>query len=222
MTTQSRMFQRLGGLGIAFSVLFVAANFLFGSNPSTGASGAKVISYYQAHRVAEMAGVFVVAAAAIAFTFFLAGLRNKLGATDEGRRLSPTITVGGAVYVVGLLLLAALQIALVDAAHYRIDAAAQALNVLSADLWVPVVVGLSIVSLGTGVSAVRNATLPKWLAWASVALGILAVAGPIGGVAFLVAPLWTLAVGIVLLRSAATGETAPSHEAVASNAPAGS
>jgi hypothetical protein len=175
MTTQSRIFQRLGGLGIAFSVLFVAANFLFGSSPSTGASAAKVIGYFHAHRTAETAGVFVVAAAAIAFTFFLAALRHKLGATDEGRRLSPIVTAGGTVYVV---------------------------------------------SLGTGVSAIRSATLPKWLAWASVALGVLAVSGPAGSIAFLIAPLWTLTVGIVILRSTTADEKARSHEPAGSYLPA--
>jgi hypothetical protein len=220
MTTQSRIFQRLGGLGIAFSVLFVAANFLFGSSPSTGASAAKVIGYFHAHRTAETAGVFVVAAAAIAFTFFLAALRHKLGATDEGRRLSPIVTAGGTVYVVGLLLMAALQVALVDAAHFHIGAAAQSLNVLSNDTWLPVVVGLSIVSLGTGVSAIRSATLPKWLAWASVALGVLAVSGPAGSIAFLIAPLWTLTVGIVILRSTTADEKARSHEPAGSYLPA--
>ena len=73
---------------------------------------------------------------------------------------------------------------------------------LNADAWVPVVVGLSILALGTGISALRSETLPKWLGWASVGLGVLAVAGPLGGIAFLVAPLWTLVMGVVLFRSA--------------------
>jgi hypothetical protein len=59
------------------------------------------------------------------------------------------------------------------------------------------------VTLGTGVAALRSGALPRWLAWASVGLGILAVAGPLGAVAFLITPLWTLAVGIVLFRSPA-------------------
>jgi len=62
-------------------------------------------------------------------------------------------------------------------------------------------VGLALLGLGTGVSALRSATLPKWLGWVSVAFGVLALAGPAGGIAFLVAPAWALVIGIVIMRS---------------------
>ncbi len=216
MNTPSRLFQRLGGLGIVYSLLFVAANVLFGNDPSSGASGATVVKYYKAHRTSEIAGVFVVAAAAVVLTFFLTALRRKLGATSDGDRLAPIVTAGGAIYVVGLLIMTTLAVALVDTAKHGMTEAAQTLNVLSSDAWVPVVVGISIMALGTGISAVRHATLPKWLAWASVALGLLAVAGPLGAVAFLIAPLWTLAIGVVLLRSAPTADRpVPETEATA-------
>ena len=206
MNTPSRLFPRLGGLGIVYSVLFFVATLLFGNDPGTGASGPTVVKFYKAHRTSEIAGVFVVAVAAIAFTFFLSALRRRLELTVEGRRLSAVVTAGGAIYIVGLLLMCTLTVALVDAAHYGVSAAAQTLNVLASDAWVPVVVGLSITALGTGVSALRSATLPKWLAWASVALGVLAVSGPLGAVAFLIAPVWTLVMGVVLFRSAATDD----------------
>ena len=80
-------------------------------------------------------------------------------------------------------------------------ATAQTLNVLSSDMWLPVVVGLALLGLGTGVSALRSATLPTWLGWVSVAFGLLALAGPAGGIAFLVAPAWALVIGIVIMRS---------------------
>ncbi len=208
MSTQTRMFQRIGGLGIVYSVLFAVAFVLDGNDPATGSSGATVVKYYHSHRVSETAFVFVIATAAIVFTFFLCSLRRVLGMTTEGRLLGPIVTAGGAVYVSGLLVAGALTIALVDAAHYGITTAGQTLNVLSSDDWVPVVVGLSIVTLGTGIAALRTGALPRWLAWASLALGVLAIAGPLGGIAFLITPLWTLATGIVLLRSSATDEGA--------------
>lgn len=62
----------------------------------------------------------------------------------------------------------------------------------------------------------RNATLPKWLAWVSVVLGVSAVAGPLGAVAFLIAPVWRLAVGVVLSRSVPSDERSVS-EAVATD-----
>jgi uncharacterized protein involved in cysteine biosynthesis len=117
--------------------------------------------------------------------------------------------------------MAALTSALVDAGRYHLVGAAQTLNVLSADAWVPVVVGICLVALGTGVSALRSATLPKWVGWVSVVLAILALSGPAGAIAFLVAPLWALVVGVVLFRSPARVERLAT-QAVASYAPANS
>lgn len=216
MDTQSRLLRRIGGLGIVYSVLYVIGTlFLTGNQPTASASGAAVVTYYHSHRVAETAAVFVIAVAAVVFTFFLSSLRRTLGLTPEGRQLAPIVTAGGAVYVGGLLLMGSLIVALVDAAHHHLTAAAQTLNVLAADDFVPVVTGLSIVALGTGVAALRGATLPRWLAWASVGLGVLALAGPLGGVAFIVTPLWTLATGIVLLRSSAADRRIDTADTVA-------
>jgi hypothetical protein len=206
MNTQSRMLQRIGGLGVVYGVLFAAAYVLIGNTPSTGASAAAVVKYYHSHRVTEMAGVFVVAAAVLVFSFFISSLRRTLSRTDEGRQLSSIVTAGGAIYVTGLLLMGALTVALVDCAKYGLSSAAQTLNVLSSDAWVPVVVGISILALATGIAGLRSAALPRWLAWVSVALGILAVAGPLGGIAFLVTPVWGIATGIVLLRSSTPDE----------------
>jgi hypothetical protein len=61
---------------------------------------------------------------------------------------------------------------------------------------------LSMVVAATGIAALRTGALPRWLGWASIGLGVLAVAGPLGGIAFLLAPVWTLVVGIVLIRAA--------------------
>ncbi len=201
MQTQTRLWSRLGVLGGVYAVLFVIANFLIGNDPGTGADGPTVLRYYQAHRAAETAGVFVVAVAVVALTFFLASLRHTLSRTDEGRHLANVVTAGGAVYAVGLMLMAAMTVALVDAAKDHLTGTAQTLNVLSSDLWVPVVVGISLLGLGTGVSALRSATLPTWLGWASVVLGVLALAGPVGAIAFLLVPVWALVTGVVIMRS---------------------
>ena len=133
MNTQSRMPQRIGGLGIVYSLLFTGALILSGSQPSADASSASVIKYYRSHRAAETAAVFVIAAAAIVFTFFLSSLRGTLGRSTDARQLTPIVTAGGAVYVGGLLFMGALTIALVDSAHYRMTSVAQTLNVLSSD-----------------------------------------------------------------------------------------
>jgi hypothetical protein len=203
MHNQDRFWTRLGGLGIVYSALFVAVNVLFGSQPGTSAGGMSVIHFYRAHKASEIAGVFALAIGVVAFSFFVASLRRRLARTEDDSLLATAVTAGGAIYVTGLLVMAALQVALIDAANNRMIGAAQTLNVLSNDLWVPVVAGLSVLTLASGVTALRGTALPTWLGWASVGLGILALAGPVGGIAFLLAPVWTLVVGIVLMRGPA-------------------
>jgi hypothetical protein len=215
MQTQTKFWSRLGVLGGVYAVLFLIANVLIGNQPGTGATGTTIVSYYHTHRTAETAGVFVAALAVVALTFFLASLRHTLSRTDEGRFLANVVTAGGAVYAVGLMLMAALMVALVDAANNHLAGPVQTLNLLSNDLWVPVVVGLSLLGLGTGVSALRSATLPTWLGWGSVVFGVLALAGPAGAIAFLLAPVWALVTGIVIMRSSRTTTV------VADPAPAG-
>ena len=206
MQTQTRFWSRLGVLGGIYAVLFVIANILLG-DPGSGTAGATVVKYYQDHQTTETVGVFAVAFAVVALTFFLASLRRTLSATDEGRYLTSVITAGGAVYAAGLMMMTALTVALIDAAKNNMPGTAQTLNVLSSDMWLPVVVGLALLGLGTGVSALRSATLPKWLGWVSVAFGLLALAGPAGGIAFLVAPAWALVIGIVIMRSSRAAAT---------------
>ena len=212
MQTKTKFWSGLGLLGGAYAVLFVIANFLI-TSPGSGSTGAAVVRYYHDHQTAEMAGVFAVAFAVVALTFFLASLRRTLSGTDEGRHLASVVTAGGAVYAVGLMVMTALTVALVDAANSNLAGTAQTLNVLGNDLWVPVVAGLAMLGLGTGVAALRSATLPKWLGWVSVVFGVMALAGPAGAIAFLVAPAWALVTGIVLVRQSRSA-TAPGEPAV--------
>jgi hypothetical protein len=206
MQTPTRFWSRLGVLGGVYAVLFVIANILLGE-PGSGTAGAAVVTYYRDHQTTETIGVFAVAFAVVALTFFLASLRRTLSATDEGRYLANVVTAGGAVYTAGIMTMTALTVALVDAGKDNMPGTAQTLNVLSSDMWLPVVVGLALLGLGTGVAALRSATLPKWLGWVSVAFGLLALAGPAGGIAFLVAPVWALVIGIVIMRSSRAAAT---------------
>ena len=201
MNTPSRLARRLGALGIVYAVLYVVAATLHLSAPSAGASAARVIQYYHAHFVTMTVVVFSVIAGAVVFIFFLGSLRQALGITSESPVIGSIVTAGGAVYAGGLLLDALATNALLDAGHYQSAPAAAAINLIAANDWVPVVAGLSAVALGTGVAALRGGGLPRWLAWASTVLGVLALAGPLGEVAFGITPLWSVTVGIALMRS---------------------
>jgi len=203
MTSHTRLAQRVGALGIVYAVVFAVGYVLAGSGPSDDASGAAVVRYYTTHKTSETVAVFAVVIASVAFVLFASSLRRFLTRDNDSRLLNAAITAGSAVYASGVLLLALFTIGLVDAAKHSMGAVAQTLNVLSSDDWVPVVAGISMTALAVGLVALRTRALPRWLGWASIVLGIMAIAGPVGGIAFLLFPVWNLALGVVLLRRGA-------------------
>jgi len=177
-------------------------------------SPTKIVTYYANHHDSITALVFIVAFAMVAFAFFMSSVRRAVSRSGtDGGYLSIVAIIGAAVYIGGFLIGSLVELALADAGRAHDGSVTQTLNFLQQDEWVPVVVGLSITALATGIAGLRNHTLPRWLAWASVGLGVVALAGPAGGIAFLITPLWTLALGIVLLRRGA-------HTTTSSESPA--
>ena len=137
------------------------ANVFLGSTPSAKASPVTIVNYYSAHETRVMAGVFIVAFAALAFSFFLSALRPALAVAEADSGYVPQAAlIGGAIYLGGLLLMDVFNVSLIDAAHYHHQTAAQTLNFLKNDGWVPVAVGLSIVALWTGVAVLRAEPYP--------------------------------------------------------------
>jgi hypothetical protein len=192
--------QWLGGLGIVFAILYAIAFVATGNVPGIKASPATVMHYYNTHHSSSLAGVFMVLLSCVALAFFSGVLRTTAFPTEgKDRSLYSVSTLGTAVWISGLLLMAAFQITLIDATHYGHANVIQAVNYLAADDFFPVVVGLSIFCLATGIGLVRSRTLPGWLGWVTIALGVLALAGPLGGIAFMIAPLWALVTSVFLL-----------------------
>jgi hypothetical protein len=201
----TRPWQRIGALGIVYAILyFIAQLALEGNGPSEKASPAKVAAYYDHHSTSLTAAVFMTAVAMVVFAFFLTALRRTLSRSGrDGGYLSIATIVGGAAYISGHLVGGLFVLAARDAGQQHADAAAQTINFINTDDWALVVAGLSITALATGIAGLRNRTLPKWLAWVSIVLGVMAIAGPVGAIAFLLTPLWTIALGIVLMRRGA-------------------
>jgi hypothetical protein len=192
--------QWLAGLGLVYGIFFGVAALATNQGPGINAGAAAVARYYNSHHGSSNAGIFLVLAACVALAFFSGVLRSTVFPSPAKDRGLMTVSVlGTAVWISGLLLTAALQTTLLDASHYGHAAVIQSVNFLAADDFFPVVIGLSIFAIATGIGMVRSHALPAWLGWVTVALGVLAAAGPLGGIAFLLAPVWALVTGVVLL-----------------------
>jgi hypothetical protein len=195
--------ERLAPLaGVAFAVVFAVGLLTGGDTPATDAPGEEVIAHY-ADSGKVFAAILAMLIAALLFLFFAGALRGAMGASTGAPDWLGTVAFGGAViYAVALAIFAMSQIMLLDAADLGRPEVAQALNIFDNDNFFPAVLGLAAVLLATGLHALGSAVLPKWLAWVSIALAVLSMAGPAGILAFLLFPLWVLAVAIVLYRGA--------------------
>jgi hypothetical protein len=188
--------------GVLFAVIFAIGFLTSGDVPDVDASGDEVISHYD-DSGKVFVGIAALGLAAVALLFFAGVLRDRL--RETGPEWLATVAFGGAVvYAVGLGLFGMSQFALIDAADLGQPEVAQALNISDNDNFLPAVIGLAAVLLATGWHILASRSLPVWLGWVSLVLGILAMAGPAGFVAFLLFPIWVLVIAIILFREAAT------------------
>lgn len=209
----------MGGLGIVYAILFALGFIVLGgSDPSLSSKPTSIINYYNDHHDSALVGTFAVALGTVGFAFFAGVLRNAILATGRrARHLCAVAMIGVAVYVGGLLLMAVIHFTLLDAAHYKQPDVAQVLNFLDQDDFFPTVAGLSIFMLAIGTAILRTRALPIWLGWFALLVGVVAMAGPAGAIAFLFAPVWTLCAAIVLLlrQTPISDLTAPRADAPA-------
>ncbi|HEX2193142.1 MAG TPA: hypothetical protein VHH09_08100 [Acidimicrobiales bacterium] len=189
--------------GAVFAVVFAVAFLTGGDTPDTDASGLEVISHYEdaGEKLPLILGLVL---AAVLFLFFAGVLREALRANDAGPAWLATVAFGGGVvYATALAIFAMGQIMLLDASDLGDPQVAQALNIFDNDNFFPAVVGLATFLLATAWQTLRSRVLPAWVGWVSLVLGLLAVAGPVGFLAFLLFPIWVLVVSILLYRGTA-------------------
>jgi hypothetical protein len=190
--------------GVAAVAFIVAAFAVGGESPDSGDSGREVLRFYADNEGSQFAAAILLAYGSILLIFFAGALSALVRRTDPGSgALSRLVVAGGALEALGLAIFASFAFALADA-HDKIGPdAAQALNVLSQDFFLPLVVGVAVLMFSSAVAILRNAALPRWLGWAAVVIGVAAVT-PIGFFGFLATGLWILAASIYMLRAPAT------------------
>jgi hypothetical protein len=155
--------------------------------------------------LAPLTGVIFVL---LAVSFALSG--STPGAGASGRHVMtfrgsaagdvlPALSFGGAVLVaVGGSIFASVTIALSDVPGKLGPGAAQALNALSNDFFVPLIAGTCVFMIANGLATLRGRTLLAWLGWIGILIGIVAIT-PVGFFGFLGLMGWTLLVSVLLV-----------------------
>ena len=194
----------VSGLGIVFAILYTLGQILLDrAAPDPSLSETALVRYAASHSADTIAAVFLLAFAVIALAFFLTALRRRVASPlADQDHFSLGLIIGGAIYAGGLLLEAVVLQAVFDAASSNQPAVAEALSRLGSDSWLPIVVGLAVLGLGTGIAGFRSGRLPRWVSVPSLVLGVLAIAGPLGEVALILTPFWAVLLSVGLIRRA--------------------
>ncbi len=200
--------------GALFVVLTLIAFFAIGGNTPEGDDSAqKVVSFYSDHETKEIIAAVVLALGAVALIFFAATMKQRLEAASPDRGILPTVALGaGIVASGGFLTAATLHFALADYAGDIDASAAQALNAIDSDFFLPFVMGLATLILATSLWLVRNRSLlPTWLGWVGIIIFVVSFT-PAGFIGFGLAGIWIIVVSILLYlrdESATVGSSAP-------------
>jgi hypothetical protein len=194
--------ERLAPLtGVLFTVFAAVAILVGGDTPGTDASAAEILEHYEDEGPVFVA-IIALLLAGVALLFFAGALRRHFAAVGPDW-LAAVVFGGAVVFTAGLGIFLSSQVALVEAADKEQEASLQALNIVDNTNFGAAVIGLAIVYLASAWHVLASRSLPVWTGWLALLLGILAVAGPLGFIAFLAFPIWVLIASIALFRRAA-------------------
>jgi hypothetical protein len=194
--------------GIGFILVLVASFVIVGDEPPEAKDGGQaILDHYSENKDEIMIGSFIGGGlAGVLLIFFFAYVNRLVSAAAQERIMLPVVgIVGAAILATGAAIDSMLQFALAEAADDIEPDAAQAIQAIWDNDFIPFVLGGSLMMLATGLGVVKTGILPKWLGWVAVALGVLMFAGPIGFVGLLVSALWIVVVSVMLSLRARNG-----------------
>ena len=196
--------------GVIFVALFVVILILIGQGQdATKKTAQEIVNHYKDNNTKESIGAICIAFASVFILYFGGWLRRMLKDAEGPDGILSTVVFGAVVvFSAGAAVGGSIHLALVDLADDINPVALQAINGIDFDLFFFFPVGLGTMILATGVSAVRHGSLPKWLAWVSIVVGVLFFS-PVFWVDFVAAPLWILIVSIIGISRATRSEAAP-------------
>jgi hypothetical protein len=193
--------------GMAYSVLAVSGMVLLSRFPDLGMSDEELTRWFDdsGRRAEVIVGLNLVSISAIAFLWFVAVVRRRLG--DREDRFFGTVFFGSSIAYVGVWLVAAAVVAgpvvvltMFDDASISVESESLAVGI-GAALMLVVAPRLQAVFVITVSNVIlRSGFLPRWLAYFGLATGLMMMVMPFVsqpmGLAF---PAWVFLVSVVIL-----------------------
>ena len=184
---------------IPAAALIVVAFFTGGSNsPNDNAPVAQVVKFYTAHGTGQKVSALAGALGLAFLVFFAVALAGRVRARGAGGWLGSGVVGGAVLLAVGFLSLLTFSFILGDDIKFLQPAAAQALNVLSNDFFLPAVAGVVVFGIVGGLAVALSRAPARWMGWVLFAFGVLGAVPPISWWAFLATFGWALVAGIWL------------------------
>jgi hypothetical protein len=183
------------------TVLIITGGILLGEPPDASNPPQEIVDWYVDNKDTLQYGTIAFVVALILFVTFASYLRSVLDRGEGSTGISSLIAFGGAVvFAVGGAIDATIQFAITEAVDHLEPTQIQTLQALWDNDWVPLQLGITMFILASGLSIVRHKSLPVWLGWIAVIVGVAGLT-PVGFVAFLATGAWIIVVGVMLLIS---------------------
>ncbi|MCY7300259.1 MAG: hypothetical protein LH616_13740 [Ilumatobacteraceae bacterium] len=183
-------------MAVALLVVYVAM-LATGSDVSYDASLSDIVHSYDQSRGAMQLAAYVGMVFVGLLLFFGAALRNALRVSAESWLADVTL-LGFVALAATLGSWIVTDVAMWKAVDYGDESAIRTIAVISDAGFLPLMASMIAVYLGTGLAGLLTGALPRWLAIASIAIGILAPLGPLGFVGATLLPIWLVATAVTV------------------------
>ena len=201
MTTTNRIVRLTPLSGFVFVALMISVISFEGEELGADAAPATVLAHWADRADLRLLVASLSAAALLFLLVFAACVRGALRSREPAEASASIVSFAGAVVAAGGLSVSAwATLAASRAADAGSTDAVVTLDHLVQSAWLPITAGFAVMLLAAGIGGVRTGAFPRFLCWTAVILGI-AFLTPAGIAAFLLTPLWILAVSVVLFRA---------------------
>jgi hypothetical protein len=188
--------------GVLFLILVIVSGLIAGEPPSVDDPVQEIVDHYVDNKDSIMVGSLIGVIGTFFFLVFASYLRNVLrAAAGEDGLLANVAFAGAIILVVGAAIDQTIYFALAETADEIEPSSVQALQALWDNDFIPFVIGAGSFLLASGLSIVIHGSLPKWLGWIAILLGVVCFT-PVGFAGFLGGALWILIASIVMTMRA--------------------
>jgi len=193
--------------GVLAAVFLVAGVLISGNSPAGDAPDDEWVQYIDDDKSVVLVRAYLLIAAGLALVAFYAfGLEPLLGNADVTDRALARLGYGATLIAAGALTFAGLIGAAVGAADIFADIPPDPTiarlfdNLFYGGIVVGTALALGVLMAVVAIQTQRRGVFPAWVLWLSI-VGVLAMAGSLFFLPFVLAPVWLIAVSIAAGRA---------------------